>query len=313
MQYHRLVTIPGKAIPDFSLNASRSAAVQSVTSIFPGSCANTSPSILSPAISTANCGVTPHAYRQSAGPAPRTATDEVQLTQKTGTSPSSNTCASPQSGVLISLIPNLSAPSHPHATGSPCVAPYGLVTSLTRSTSSSKYGLIETTMHASLNTPAGMSGTVVRYMATTRPEAYVVGCVHILEILFGCDVAAGLVDAVLREVGAEVKVWTGDAGCWGDGVRIALGDDAEERAGDGVAEAEGVEVWGVAGGEDQEVGLEGAGGEARGVCYEVLAGEEAGGVSIASVVAFACGDAGGGGGGGGHAAAAAGHAVHFAS
>lgn len=51
----------GKAIPDLSLNASRSPAVQSVTSIFPGSWANTSPSIFSPAISTANCGVTPHA------------------------------------------------------------------------------------------------------------------------------------------------------------------------------------------------------------------------------------------------------------
>ncbi|KAF4244716.1 hypothetical protein CNMCM8980_009963 [Aspergillus fumigatiaffinis] len=60
---------------------------------------------------------------------------------------------------------------------------------------------------------------------------------------------------------------------------------------------------------DQEVGLEGAGREAGGVGYEVLAGEEAGGVSIALVVAFARGDAvlvAAGGGGGGDAA-------HFAS
>ncbi|OXN03867.1 hypothetical protein CDV58_07230, partial [Aspergillus fumigatus] len=71
----------------------------------------------------------------------------------------------------------------------------------------------------------------------------------------------------------------------------------------------GVEVWGVAGGEDQEVGLEEARGEARGVCDEVLAGEEAGGVRIALVVAGVAGVAAG------HmaTAAAAGHAVYLAS
>ncbi|KAF4256907.1 hypothetical protein CNMCM8812_006910 [Aspergillus fumigatus] len=159
---------------------------------------------------------------------------------------------------------------------------------------------------------ASLTQRILETERAAEQEAYVVGGVHLLEILSGCDVAAGLVDAVLREVGAEVEIRVGDAGCWGHGVRVALGDDAEQRAGDGVAQAEGVEVWGVAGGEDQEVGLEEARGEARGVCDEVLAGEEAGGVRIALVVAGVAGVAGVAAG---HmaTAAAAGHAVYLAS
>ena len=53
------------------LRRCKSSTVQSVTSICPGSCAKTKPSICAPADSTAICGVTPHAYQRQSVAAPR--------------------------------------------------------------------------------------------------------------------------------------------------------------------------------------------------------------------------------------------------
>lgn len=100
------------------------------------------------------------------------------------------------------------------------------------------------------------------------PEGEEVGCRG--------DVVAILVDFVAGEVGADVEVGGFDAGGRGDGVRVPWGGDAEERARDRVAETEVVEVLGVFGGEDEEVGLEVGWGEAGGVGYEVVAGEQTG-------------------------------------
>lgn len=91
---------------------------------------------------------------------------KTSLTQNTGTSPPSKTCGSPKSGRSMSVIPSCFAPSHPQATGSPCVERYGRVTSRTRSICSGRYGRMDTIQRAPVKIPAGRSGMFERYIAT---------------------------------------------------------------------------------------------------------------------------------------------------
>ncbi|KAF7174648.1 hypothetical protein CNMCM5623_009404 [Aspergillus felis] len=77
--------------------------------------------------------------------------------------------------------------------------------------------------------PRRQPGLAQRILETKRAaeqEAYVVGRVYVLQVLRAGDVSARAVDAVLGEVCAEVEIRVGDAGGWGDGLRITGWNDA---------------------------------------------------------------------------------------
>lgn len=85
------------------------------------------------------------------------------------------------------------------------------------------------------------------------------------------------VDAVLGEVGANVEVGALDAGGRVDAVWVSWCRGAsKERAGDGIAETEIVEVVGVLGRENQEVGLQVPWSNPGGVGDQIVSTEKPG-------------------------------------
>src|SRR5438552_15603596 len=93
------------------------------------------------------CGVTPHA-------------------QNTGTSPGRNGCASPQSGLVTSLMPR--AAGSPMCTGAPWALGKRALAVTALASCDDGMGRIETTM-GPWNTPAGGPAVEVYHIATVLP------------------------------------------------------------------------------------------------------------------------------------------------